>query len=550
MIVFLPRAFLCSHLWQFVVGQLSYSSSTPAFSTGKESESESEKTSKIDKGNYLHQYTPRFIAPDTVVYIGNKYNVNDLGAVNGECKLKKVPCEPSATVSNDNLLLPEDTGIMFAYKEGGDTLTISCPFKNNKSDADTLFVTSKKVYVTVKSRNEELAGKTAGYFELVKDASTLKENDSILIVATKDEKSYVLSSTGAIMGGMSGKEVTIEEDGTIKSVPDGATPLKLKAVNGKWALNTTDKNYFYTSNNAGGGFDLSSLIGSGSENKLRHGEIAGEIGDSAQVSIAIEADGLATITMRGDSIMLYAETAISTGSSSGSGGSGGEQGGSSSYNMSAFNCFADASEGEGVKIYRFQDVPYFDITVGKNGWLSIISAKNVELPEGLTAYTAKEVADDKVYLEMVDEVKAEIPYILKGSKNTTYTLTAIEEAKAPEANQFQISTKSTGAGVYVLDSENAQNVFYKWDDALLGSGHVYLNKDVADEAVKALTICGFIGDANCDGKIDVADIVEIVNSNQGKSSDRFSYKAADVTMDGKVNDDDIEEIVKIIMGSK
>ena len=270
--------------------------------------------------------------------------------------------------------------------------------------------------------------------------------------------------------------------------------------------------------------------------------------------VTVKRRGTVTITMRGDSIMRFAETSFGTGGSGGGNeGSEGSQGtgSSSNYNMAAFNCYSkDTLQDHLVKIYRFQYVPYFDITVGENGWRELVSAKNVKLPEGLTAYTAKEVADGRIYLEMVDQVKAEVPYVVLGSENTTYTLTTIEDVKAPEVNKFKISSKYTEDGVYVLDTEKAKAVFYKWDDALLGSGHVYLDEDIADESTKTLTICGFIGDANCDGKIDAADIVEIVNYKLDKPSDKFSFKAADVNMDGNVNDDDIEEIVKIIMGSE
>lgn len=547
-----------------VVGQLSYSSSTPAFGgtstgtgTGTGSDSESEKTSKIDKGNYLHKYTPRIIAPDTEVIVGSSTRLKEMVRVNEECEVKKYEGEAGFKLSNDNASIPDETAKLNANKVGCDTITVSCPFKNNKNDKDTLFLTVKKFYVTVKSRSVEPVGKTAGFFSLVKDASTLKETDSLLIVAEYGEKSYAISSTGALMGGMSGKEVTVEEDGTIKSVPDGATPVKLKKVGEKWAINTTGKSYFYNSVNSGGGFDLSSLFSSGDPvNKLRHGEIAGEIGDSAHVSIAIDAEGLATVTMRGDSILRYADTPINIGGSgSGNEGTEGSQGssGSSNYNMAAFNCYSkDTLQDNLVKIYRFQYEPKFDITVGENGWRELVCAKNVELPEGLTAYTAKEVSDGKIYLEMVDQVKAEIPYIVLGAPNATYTLTAIDDAKAPEDNMFEISTKSTEDedGVYVIDTKSNKFVFYKWKDALLGSGHVYVDESVVGESVETLTLCGYLGDANCDGKINVADIVEIENYKLEKPSDKFSFNAADITRDGKVDEDDIEEIVKIIMGSE
>ena len=52
------------------------------------------------------------------------------------------------------------------------------------------------------------------------------------------------------------------------------------------------------------------------------------------------------------------------------------------------------------------------------------------------------------------------------------------------------------------------------------------------------------GDANNDGKVDAADIVEITNYIMGKASEKFIFKAADVNEDGKVDIADIIMIVK------
>ena len=479
-----------------VVGQVSYSSSTPGLGmgTGTGTGTGSEQTPKIDKGNYMYQYTPRIIAPDVEIYNGTSHKISDLALVNDECESVKVPGEPTVENQDDaanQVVTVTTAGKLNANAEGCDTLTVSCPFKADEADAEPVFTTVRKFYVTVKSINVEPAGQMPGHFALVTDETTLQENDSILIVATLDDKSYVLSSTGAIMGGLSGKEVSIEDDGSIKTVPDGATPVKLKAVGASWALNTTDNKYIYTSNSAGDGFDIMSLISEPS-NKLRHGEIAGEIGDSAQVAITIDGEGLATIKLRGDSIMRYAITDIgsitggSTGTSTGTGSTGT---GSSGYNMSSFNCYApDATDGVLVKLYRFQEVADFEITVGADGWRSLVSSKNVTLPEGLKAYIVTEVADDKAMLTEVDEIKAGEPYILKGeAEGATYSLTTVADAAAPEGNMLKVSTKSTADGVYVLASENSLTGFYKWEGGLLGSGRVYLP---ATSAARFISIDG------------------------------------------------------------
>ena len=535
-----------------VVGQLSYSSSTPSIGTGTGtgSDSDSEKTPKIDKGNYMHKYTPRIIGDDIEMLEATDKVLDELYVVNDACEVQKVPASPSAKLTNNNVIYNENGGKVFANNVGCDTITVSCPFKNNASDADTLFLTERKFYITVKSRNVEPVGKTAGFFTLVKQGdAALQENDSILIVAKSGDKSYAISSTSAIMGGMSGKEVEIVND-TIKSVPDGATPVKLKKAGDKWALNTVDKKYFYTSVNAGDGFDISSLFSSGDPvNKLRHGEIAGEIGDSAKVAIDIDQEGLATITMHGDSIMRYTETAIGGGSS---GNESGGSGGSSGTNMSSFNCFrSDTLTDKLVQIYRYQEVDHFDIKVGSNGWLPLVSAKNVTLPEGLKAYIVKEVVDGKARLKEVATVKADYPYVLKGNKNTTYTLTIVDETETPEGNQLLKSTGSTGSGVYVIDTESDKATFKQWTDGKVGEGHPYLAKITNGPNNLIISINGS-GDANCDGVVDTKDIEDIVNFIMGEptSSETFDEKAADACEDEKVDAADVVKVVNIVMDNQ
>ena len=56
-----------------------------------------------------------------------------------------------------------------------------------------------------------------------------------------------------------------------------------------------------------------------------------------------------------------------------------------------------------------------------------------------------------------------------------------------------------------------------------------------------------LGDANGDGEVNVADIVEIVNYILGKPSTKFVKAAADVSKDGDVNVTDIVMVVNIIM---
>ena len=54
------------------------------------------------------------------------------------------------------------------------------------------------------------------------------------------------------------------------------------------------------------------------------------------------------------------------------------------------------------------------------------------------------------------------------------------------------------------------------------------------------------GDINNDGHINAADVVELVNYLQGKSSNYFNALEADVNDDGEVNVLDIFAIINII----
>jgi len=56
------------------------------------------------------------------------------------------------------------------------------------------------------------------------------------------------------------------------------------------------------------------------------------------------------------------------------------------------------------------------------------------------------------------------------------------------------------------------------------------------------------GDANNDGIINAADIVEMVNAKNGKQSDRFNLKNADLDGNGIITDEEINKVAKMIMG--
>ena len=107
--------------------------------------------------------------------------------------------------------------------------------------------------------------------------------------------------------------------------------------------------------------------------------------------------------------------------------------------------------------------------------------------------------------------------------------------------EVTITYAKKGSDVFTASvPENAGD--YTVKASIAANGH-YL----AGEATADFTIILW-GDANNDGVINAADIVEMVNAKNGKQSDRFNLKNADLDGNGNITDTDINEVVKMIMG--
>ena len=103
-------------------------------------------------------------------------------------------------------------------------------------------------------------------------------------------------------------------------------------------------------------------------------------------------------------------------------------------------------------------------------------------------------------------------------------------------------SKMTASGFY-FDKKGDATITIKVDDAdvtILDKGQI---PGGSDDPVIPVTK----GDANGDGTVNAADIVEIVNYIMGSASDKFNEAAADVNGDGVVNAADIVAVVNIIM---
>jgi hypothetical protein len=59
-----------------------------------------------------------------------------------------------------------------------------------------------------------------------------------------------------------------------------------------------------------------------------------------------------------------------------------------------------------------------------------------------------------------------------------------------------------------------------------------------------------VGDANGDGKVNAADIVEMVNAKNGMASAIFNLQNADMDGNDEINQADIDAVVNIIMSQE
>jgi hypothetical protein len=214
-------------------------------------------------------------------------------------------------------------------------------------------------------------------------------------------------------------------------------------------------------------------------------------------------------------------------------GQGEGQGGStSSSDMGSFDMFmasfntkkTDEADDKKVfmpRIYRFVPNPSYKITIGDSEWKTIVSYKDVSVPNNVEVYIVTTVTPDgnryKAYLKEVKEkqLKGGEPYMLHyTSKNidSKYTMTLLtdeesEALSAPDTNLLDVSTRKTigddqNKSVYVLANKEYGIGFYRWNGGELGAGRVYLPIGESSEneggSAKPYEFCNFLIDTSID----------------------------------------------------
>ena len=259
--------------------------------------------------------------------------------------------------------------------------------------------------------------------------------------------------------------------------------------------------------------------------------------DSLKATITI-ADNIATIKFpavpddKNNTIMLSSSFDMEEmmGMFGGNNSGGGNSSSSSSFDMGSFDMFMasfntkkpgdeQAKEDEEThetkapkcfmpRIYRFVPNTSYNITIGSTEWKTIVSYKDVSVPDNVEAYIVTKVTPEETKsvasLKPVKELKGGEPYLLHyTSKADNYTMTLLtpndpDELEAPKGNLLKKSDRKTsgtkdGSTVYVLAYRESFKVgFYRWTGDDLGAGRVYL--PVGATVAGAHEYCGFIED--------------------------------------------------------
>ena len=174
------------------------------------------------------------------------------------------------------------------------------------------------------------------------------------------------------------------------------------------------------------------------------------------------------------------------------------------------------------RIYRFVPDETFKTSIGTTEWKTIVSYKDVEVPETVEAYVVTKITkgDDGslAHLKEIEDkkLKGGEPYLLH-STSGDYTLTLLtpndpDELPAPKKNLLQVSTRTTSGekgntSVYVLADKSKGVGFYKWTGGDLGKGRVYLPVEASVEG--ANEFCSFFENGHLTDAIQEIDRSEL-----------------------------------------
>ncbi|MDE5787091.1 MAG: Ig-like domain-containing protein [Bacteroidaceae bacterium] len=338
--------------------------------------------------------------------------------------------EVSITVSDETIAKIED-GMLKGIKPGKVILTV-------KVAATTVYAEASEdipVTVTTKPAVQPVGSELGSYYALVTDAAILTSGDKVLIVNKDAEKAM---STEQKTNNRGSADVTISGDNKIVEISSDVQEITLEEYNSGWCFNVGN-GYLYAASSSANHLKTQSTKNS-----------------NAKAKIEINDVGVATIKFQG----TYTHDWLRYNSSS-----------------KLFACYEKGQDD--VSLYRYNWKMSCNVHIGATGWRTLVSAKDVNVPAECRAYIVTTNDGVTASLTAVKNIKNNTPVLLQGPANSDCTLALTNETvDYPSENLLQISTETTGNGVYVLANKSRGVGFYLWTGGALGAGRVYLTLPV------------------------------------------------------------------------
>ena len=152
----------------------------------------------------------------------------------------------------------------------------------------------------------------------------------------------------------------------------------------------------------------------------------------------------------------------------------------SDANQTRFRYYKNASQ-KAIQLYKYTPAITPSVTLSDKGYKTMVSSKPFST-EDATIYIVTANDGEKATMTSIEKAPANEPVILKGGANATVSLKEETTGSDVEDNKLEISTESTGNGVYVLAVKDDVVAFYEWNGGSLGTGRVYLPKPASGDA--------------------------------------------------------------------
>lgn len=140
----------------------------------------------------------------------------------------------------------------------------------------------------------------------------------------------------------------------------------------------------------------------------------------------------------------------------------------------------------------------------------------------------------------------EVPYINQANAGTNMLVGVLENKTLP--------SKTGAYSNFILDRDNSGKVFIPATNTIISANKAHLRiltSNLPTEGLSKITLSfdqEIKGDVNMDGKVDISDIVKVINYILAQPTTPFNFFAADTNDDGEINVNDAVQVVNIILG--